>query len=96
MTELERKFYLLALEVMEKPQFDDAHQIDIYHLAQRDGIIELGVRILDAVDEFRPVLDSLEKKGYLVRAVDPYMKHGVMRNSWIPVDLLTAMSKEID
>ena len=93
MTELERKLYLLALEVMLSPTFDDAHQVDIISLAQRDGIAEPG-DIFPQIKRFRPALDSLEKQGYLVRAVNGFEKNGKARNSWVPVDLLTALSME--
>jgi hypothetical protein len=93
-TDLERKIYLLALEVVQNRRFDDAHQVDIAYLAQRDGLLPLGENIYDVLGELRPVLDRLEEQGYLIRSkISPTE---VTRNSWVPIDLLTAIAKEAD
>lgn len=99
MTDLERELYAIALEVVKDPKRREGgavHQLDIAKVAQERGLVEKGddaFDIFESIRKLRPRLDSLERQGLLVRAVEKGT--GVKRrNSWVPVDVLSAI--EID
>lgn len=97
MTDLERELYAIALKISQdrvlREDINVVHQVTIARVAQEQGLVDKGddaFDIFETIRVLRPHLDSLERQGALVRAVDK-ATGDKQRNSWEPVDVLSAI-----